>query len=204
MKTIIKVVLAVALLTLCVYIEDYVQRCAAMFVGAGIAVLGLAVGDKTDLRKSCRDFLGALGTVIYFGFLVGIAVMEIHIEQKAEGIVVRSPFYTHVLERGNRMETKKLRSYYTQYCSKFEVKKEAFYFIYNGDSCSIFNKYGMILKIPKTSYKIEQKDFGNGELDYIVLSGKTYDLRGTEIKELNGYKPYVSDRTADYTSSPLN
>ena len=70
MKTIIKVVVVIALLSLCVYIEDYVQRCAAMFVGAGIAVVGLAVGDKTDLQESWRDFIATLGVLLYFGFSV--------------------------------------------------------------------------------------------------------------------------------------
>lgn len=201
-KLFAKMIITILLFVFCIYVEDYIQRGMGIFVGMAITCVGLLIGDSTDWREKLRDYLGLVGCALCFFFFIGIA-MEIHIKT-TDGIVVRSPFYTHVLERGNRMWTKQLRSYYTQYYSKFEVKKEAFYFIYNGDSCSIFNKYGMILKIPKTSYKIEQKDFGNGELDYIVLSGKTYDLRGTEIKELNGYKPYVSDRTPDYTSSPLN
>lgn len=200
-KFIVKLIIAILIFAFCIYVEDYVQRAAGMFIGMTIACVGLVIGDSSDRREELRDYLGLVGCALYFFFFACIA-MEIHIEETDDdGIVVRSPFYTHVLEHGDRMETKQLKSYYTKYYCEFKVKDETYYFVYKGDSCSFYNKYGKVLAIP-TSYTIKQKDFGKGKLHYIVFNGKAYDLRGTEIKK--GYIPYVSDTTPDYTSSPLN
>lgn len=199
-KYVIKLIVAILLFAFCIYVEDYVQRGMGMFVGMAITCVGLLIGDSTDWREKLRDYLGLVGCALCFFFFIGIA-MEIHIKETPDGIVVRSPFYTHVLERGNRMETKQLKSSYTQYYSKYEVKNDTFYFLYYADSCSIYNKYGKVLTIPD-SFTIGQKDYGYGKLHYVVVNGKAYDMRGTEIAY--GYKPYVADITPDYTSSPLN
>lgn len=197
MKTIIKVVVVIALLSLCVYIEDYVQRCAAMFVGAGIAVVGLAVGDKTDLQESWRDFIATLGVLLYFGFFLGIA-MEIHVEETPDGVEIKSAYYTHVLETGERVQTKELRSNYSQYYSRWDVDTQVFYFLYNGTHCSVYNRYGKVLDL-HIPFSIEAKDFGHGEINYIRIGGgQAFDMRGTEINE--DYSPYVSDRTPDYNN----
>lgn len=194
-KLFAKMIITILLFVFCIYVEDYIQRGMGIFVGMAITCVGLLIGDSTDWREKLRDYLGLVGCALSFFFFIGIA-MEIHIKE-----VVRSPFYTHVLECGNRMETKQLKSSYTQYYSKYEVKNDTFYFLYYADSCSIYNKYGKVLTIPD-SFTIGQKDYGYGKLHYVVVNGKDYDMRGTEIAY--GYKPYVSDRTPDYTSSPLN
>ena len=196
MKTIIKVVVVIALLSLCVYIEDYVQRCAAMFVGAGIAVVGLAVGDKTDLQESWRDFIATLGVLLYFGFFLGIA-MEIHVEETPDGVEIKSAYYTHVLETGERIDTMQLQSYYNQYYSRYEVKTETFYFLYDGLHCSVYNHYGKVLEFD-ASFSIGEKDYGHGKINYIRVGNQAFDMRGTEINE--DYSPYVLDRTPDYNN----
>ena len=199
-KLFAKMIITILLFVFCIYVEDYVQRGMGMFVGMAITCVGLLIGDSTDWREKLRDNLGLVGCALCFFFFIGIA-MEIHIKETPDGIIVRSPFYTHVLEHGNRMETKQLKSYYTQYYSKYEVKNEFFYFLYNRDSCSIFNKYGKVLTI-SNNFTLLQNDYGHGKLHHLVVNGKTYDMRGTLITY--GYKPYVADITPDYTSSPLN
>ena len=192
-KLFAKMIITILLFVFCIYVEDYVQRGMGIFLGMALFGIGL-IFDRLE------HFFGVMGGIFYFLFLMGSAI-EVHIEKTQDGILVKSPFYTHVLEHGDSMDTKQLKCYYTRFYNTYEVKNDKFYFIYNGDTCTIFNKIGRVLKIPM-SYTIRQKDFGSGILDYIVVNGKSYDLRGTEIK--NGYMPYVSDRTPDYTSSPLN
>lgn len=199
-KFFVKLIITILLFAFCIYVEDYVQRGAGMFIGMTIACVGLIIGDGTERREKWRDFICTVGCILSFGFLIGIAV-EIHIKETDGGVKVLSPFYTHVLEYGERLKTKRLNSYYTQYYSKYEVKNDIFYFLYNRDSCSIFNMYGKVLTI-SNNFTLLQKDYGHGKLHYLVVNGKTYDMRGTEITY--GYNPYVADITPDYSSSPLN
>lgn len=200
-KFIFKLIIAILLFAFCIYVEDYVQRGAGMLVGLGITLIGLFIDDLFNRWEEWHEFLSVTGVLLSLLFFVSIG-LGIHFKETSNGsIEVRSPFYTHVLEHGNRMEVKQLNSCYTKYYSKYELKDETYYFVYKGESCSIYNKYGKVLTIPD-SFTIRQKDYGHGKLHHLIVNGKTYDMRGTQITY--GYNPYVADITPDYSSSPLN
>lgn len=200
MKKFIKFVIIVAIAALSIYLEEYTFRGAGLCVGIGITFIGLLIDDVFNRWEEWYEFLSVTGVLLSLFFFVSIG-MGVHFKETPDGIEVRSALYTHILECGKRLEVKQLNSCYTKYYSKYEVKDETYYFVYKGESCSIYNKYGKVLTIPD-SFTIRQKDFGHGKLHHLVVNGKTYDMRGTQISY--GYNPYVADITPDYSSSPLN
>lgn len=194
-KTIIRIMqvtFAIAAFALAIYLEDYVSRGFGMFVGMVLAIIGLAIGDK----ERWRDFIATLGALLYFGFFVGTA-MTLHIEKtKNGGVLMRSAFYTRILERGSHVDTLQLHPYYEQYYSKIEVAKKPFFFVYKQDSCSVYNEYEKIATIP-LSFTIKNEDFGSGNLDYIEFDNKRLDLRGRLID--SEYQAEIKDITPDFS-----
>lgn len=196
----IKLIITILLFAFCIYVEDYVQRGVGMFVGIAITCVGLLFGNSSYRREELRDYFSLVGCALCFFFFISIG-MGVHFKEVPKGIKVLSAFYTHEIGSGDRLETKQLHSYYTQYYNKYEVKADTYYFVYKGESCYIYNEYSKLLTLP-VSFTILQRDFGHGKLHNIVVNSKTYDMRGTEIKD--GYTPYISDITPDYTTSPIN
>lgn len=200
MKKFIKFVIIVAIAALSIYLEEYTFRGAGLCVGIGITFIGLLIDDVFNRWEEWHEFLSITGALLSLFFFVSIG-MGVHFKETPDGIEVRSALYTHVLEYGNRMETKHLKSHYTQFYNNYEVKDDKYYFVYKGESCSIYNKYGKVLTIPD-SFTIRQKDYGHGKLHHLVVNGKTYDMRATEVNA--NYSPFIIDTTPDYGSSPLN
>lgn len=182
MKKIIMYIIVVAIVALAIYLEDYAFRGAGMLVGLVVVLVGLFIDDVFNWRSEWIENFSVTGALLSLFFLVGIG-LGIHFKETADGrIEVRSAFYTHVLEYGERIETRVLHSHYTKDGSHYAVKKEIFTYLYHGDSCSIYNKYDKMLTVPNT-YVIIQKDYGHGKLHHIIVDGKTFDMRGTEINE---------------------
>ena len=194
MKTLLKILITCILVAFCVYLEDYVQRFAGMFAGMAVTCIGFLFDDVR--REEWRDFFCLLGSGLYFVFFIG-AANGLHFEETENGAVVRSAWWTHIIEEGTKLEKRKLCAYYTSYYSQTNVKEEEFFFVYNGTSCSVYNTHGKIMSVPET-FSITQHDYGHGPLDQIVVGEKAIDLRGNEIN--SGYKPYISDITPDYSS----
>lgn len=196
MKTIIRifqVIFAIAAFALAIYGEDFHFRGFGMFVGITLVGIGLLFENIYDRLEHPFSVVGCL---LSFVFFFGIA-NEIHIEETPDGVEIKSAYYTHVLETGERIDTMQLQSYYTKSGSRFSVKTEPFYLLYDGLHCSVYNRYGKILDIDKT-FSIKAKDFGHGHINYIRVGDQAFDMRGTEIKE--DFFPYVSDITPDYTN----
>lgn len=187
-------IFAIAAIGIGIYLEDYVSRGFGMGVGMALVCIGFTFENIFD---KLEHFFTVVGCLIYFGFFLGIA-MEIHIiEEASDGIAIKSPYYTHTLETGERIDTMQLQSYYTKSGSRFSVKTEPFYLLYDGLHCSVYNRYGKILDIDKT-FSIKAKDFGHGHINYIRVGDQAFDMRGTLINE--DYSPYVSDVTPDYNN----
>lgn len=199
MKTLLKIIIIIILIALCAYLEDYTFRGAGMFVGIALACFGFLIGES---GKDWHDFFTLLGASLYFAFFLFMAI-GIHLEKTEEGVNVRSPFFTHVIEHGQRVEDMDLKSHYTQYYSRVEVKIEPFYFLHDGKgSCSIYSSHLKIMTIPD-HFSIIEQDFGHGALNAIRLCDSVvYDMRAKKITV--DYDPEVIDITPDYTASPLN
>ena len=136
-----------------------------------------------------------VGFVLLYGSLCTGGI-GLHIEETERGIIVKSPFYTHILERGSRVEEKDLRACYSKCYRHVDVEKEHFYFLYHETGCiSIYNTHEKVMEVD-TTFEIKAHDWGgDGVLDYINYHGANYDLRGTKITD--GYKPYYFNRTPD-------
>ena len=196
MKTIIRifqVIFAIAAIGIGIYFEEYVSRGFGMFWGMTLVGIGLIFENRYD---QLEHFFSIVGCLLSFVFFFGIA-LEIHIEEVPDGIAIKSPYYTHTLETGERIDTMQLQSYYNQYYSRYEVKTETFYFLYDGLHCSVYNHYGKVLELD-TSFSIGEKDYGHGKINYIRVGNQAFDMRGTKIDE--DFSPYVSDRTPDYNN----
>lgn len=194
MKTILKIFIAIIILACSIYVDD-LQRGAGILAGLVIACFGSFIGDRTDRHEEWRDFFALIGCAIYFIFLIGVA-NGIHIIEQENGVVIRSAWYTHIIDKGS-IKTKNLRAYYTD---RNEVKEDEFYFVYHADSTvSVYNVTGKIVTVPVT-FTINHKDWGRGELDYISVDNNlAYDMRGRVIED--GYTPYVLDQTPDYNTT---
>lgn len=195
MKTIIRifqVIFAIAAIGIGIYLEEYVSRGFGMFWGMTLVGIGLIFENIYD---QLEHFFSIVGCLLSFVFFFGIALLDIHTEEVPDGIAIKSPYYTHTLETGERIDTMQLQSYYTKSGSRFSVKTEPFYLLYDGLHCSVYNRYGKILDIDKT-FSIKAKDFGHGHINYIRVGDQAFDMRGTEINE--DYSPYVF--TPDYNN----
>lgn len=182
----VKLIVFVVLVALWIYLEDYVQRGLGLVVGMLVILIGVVI---YVIRE--RVFFCMVGFVLLYGSLCTGGI-ELHIEEAEGSVMVRSPFYTHILERGIRVEEKELRTYYSKENSRVDVEITHFYFLYHETgSISIFNTYEKINEVD-TTFVLKSKDFGDGVLDYINYHGANYDLRGTIITD--GYKPYYFNR----------
>ena len=196
MKTIIRifqVIFTIVAIGIGIYLEDYISRGFGMFWGMTLIGIGLIFENIYD---QLEHFFSIVGCLLSFVFFFGIA-NEIHIEETPDGVEIKSAYYTHTLESGERIDTMQLQSYYTKSGSRFSVKTEPFYLLYDGLHCSVYNRYGKILDIDKT-FSIKAKDFGHGQINYIRVGDQAFDTRGKEIKE--GYEPEIVDITPDYTN----
>lgn len=177
----------ILLLGFCVYTEEYIHRGVGMFVGMGVALLGLLINDWLQ-NEGLGDYVMLSGCALFFIFFFFIA-NGVHIENNQDGVAIYSPFYTHVLDRGERVETKDLNWCYN---TKKEAKKDRFIFLYKGDSCTVFTRHEKVMTIA-AHYSI-YKGYGKyGNLHFISFDDKVIDLNGTEITR--GYEPYVFDDT---------
>ncbi len=190
----IKLALTIIAVTLWVYCEEYVCRGTGLFLGFAVILIGFVMEGVSNRWHS---FLVLLGCFLSFAFYFGIPV-GLHRIEKTDGVKIRSAFYTHIVDSGKRMEEKKLRSHYIKYHSQYYVENDTYYFLYNGKSCSMYNTHIKVLELPD-NFSIVHKDFGHGMLDIIVANGKQYDMYGTTVTD--GFKPYISDYTPDYTNS---
>lgn len=185
----VKLIAFVVLVALCVYLEDYVQRFSCM----AISMLVILIGVVISREKYCM-----VGLVLFCVSLC-TAGIGVHIEEVDGSIIVKSPFYTHILERGSHVEKNELRTYYSKYYSRVDVEKEHFYFLYHETgSISIYNTYKKVIEVD-TTFEIKSKDWGDGVLDYINYRGVNYDLQGTKITD--GYKPFKYDGTPEYNTA---
>lgn len=196
MKTIIRIfqaIFVIAAFGLAILAEDFGFRGFGVIFGMTLLGIGLIFEHICNQSES---IFSVVGCILFFVSFFGIA-MEIHIEEAPDGIKIKSPYYTHTLETGERIDTMQLQSYYTLYYSRYEVKTETFYFLFDGLHCSVYNHYGKVLEFD-TSFSIGEKDFGHGKINYVRVGDQAFDMRGTEIKE--DYFPYVSDITPDYSN----
>ena len=174
----------ILLLGFCVYTEEYIHGVVGMFVGMGVTLIGLLINDWLQ-NEGIAEYLMFSGCALFFIFFFFIA-NGVHIENNQDGVAIYSPFYTHVLDRGERVETKDLNWCYN---TKKEAKKKRFIFLYKGDSCTVFTRHEKVMTIP-ANYSISN---GCGNLHFISFDGKFFDLKGTEVTR--GYKPYVFEDT---------
>lgn len=200
MKKIIMYIIVVAIVALAIYLEDYAFRGAGMLVGSVVVLVGLFIDDVFNRRSELSEAFSVTGVLLSLFFYVGIG-LGIHFKETTDGrIEVRSAFYTHVLEYGERIETRVLHSHFTKDGGHYAVENETFTLLYHGDSCSIYNNYNRVLDIPNT-YLIIEKDYEHGKLHHIVVDGNTFDMRGTQIDQ--SYSPFIVDITPDFTNSNL-
>lgn len=201
MKTIIirvfQAIFAFVAFGLAILAEDFGFRGFGMISGMALLCIGLIFEHISDCSE--EHYFSVLGCIFYFMFLFGLAFQP-HFLETEDGVDVLSPFYTHVLEHGERLQQKELNSHYTKYYSGIDVKKESFNFLYgdNGTTCSVYNSYEKIMTLP-ASFVILEKDFGHGKLHYIQVGDTTaYDMHGVVINE--SYEPDIEDITPDYTN----
>lgn len=111
---ILQVIFAIAAIGIGIYLEEYVSRGIGMFWGMTLVGIGLIFENIYD---QLEHFFSIVGCLVSFFFFFGIA-NEIHIEETPDGVEIKSAYYTHVLETGERVQTKELRSNYSQYYSR--------------------------------------------------------------------------------------
>ncbi len=183
-KKCFKGLIFILLLGFCIYTEEYIQRGMGMVVGMNVILIGFLINDwlQNEGLGECLTYSGCAFFFIFFFIANGV-----HIENNQDGVAIYSAFYTHELDRGERVETKDLNWCYTT--RKKEARKDRFIFLYKGDSCTVFTRHEKVMTIP-ANYEISEA-FGN--LQFISFDGKFFDLKGTEVAR--GYEPYVFDDT---------
>lgn len=199
MKKIILILLTFAIVSIAIYGEEYITRGFVLCLAIVLFCIGRIVKSLSShfyWEATWHRYFYVMGVISFYSICLTVGT-SMHLVHTKDGIHIKSAFYTHDIESGQRVETRRLRSNYKQYYSKFYVDVIKFYFLYHGKSCSIYNEYGKIIEIPDSTFSVEFKDFGHGELDYIKCGEDSFDLRGTQISD--GYKPYVSDVTSNYT-----
>lgn len=195
-KIIILFLFTIAFVSIAIYGEEYITRGFGIVFGGCLIFLGFLL-ESIDLDDVWHKLFLGMGCLLSLVFFLTIG-LTIHFIQTEDGIVVKSAFYTHDLGSGQRVETRSLRSNYKQYYSDFDVDVKTIYFLYHGNSCSIYDEYMKIIEVPDSTFSVEVKDFGYGALHYIKCGENSYDLRGSQITD--GYKPYIRDVTPDDTN----
>lgn len=198
----LKIILSVAVLILCIYVEDYFIRGFPVILGGCLCLVGMVLEEIPERNNWAKkySFCTILGVIIYLTsfFTLGF---NIHFVETNDGnIIVKSPFYTHQIDEGLRFDTDTMRTYYKQYHSKIEVAKEKRYFLYKDSICSVYSMSEKILDVP-IEFQIKSRDLGKGVIDYIDCGTKQYDLRGILITP--DYQPLVVDYTPDYSNINL-
>ena len=195
MKKIMLILLAIAIVAIAVYGEEYITRGFAILFGGGLILLGFlleSVYCQIDLDNMWHKLFISIGCLLYFSSFFTLGLTIHFIETKDGSIVAKSAFYTHVLDSGQSFEKRELRSNYTQYQMNFDVYTSTYYFLYHGNTCSIYSMYSKIMEVD-SGFSLEKKDFGHGELDFIKCGKDSFDLRGAQITD--DYMPYISDET---------
>lgn len=131
-------ILIIAFVSFAFYGEEYYTRGFAILFGGGLLILGYCL--KSVIDEGWHAFLVGTGCLISFIFLPALGV-RLHFHQIVDGVVVKSAFYTHVLETGHRLEKRELRDSYTQLNGIVQVDRSTFYFLYHGNTCSIYSPY---------------------------------------------------------------
>ena len=199
MKKIMLFLLTISFVSIAIYGEEYITRGFAILFGVGLIFLGFlleSVYYQIGLDDVWHELFLGMGCLLalFFFFTIGLTI---HFIQTEDGVFVKSAFYTHVLESGQSVEKSELRSNYTQYHRSYDVDVNTYYFLYHGNTCSIYSMYRKIMEVD-SAFMLEEKDFGHGELEFIKCGKDSFDLQGTKITD--GYKPYVRDVTPDDTN----
>lgn len=200
MKKIILILLTFAIVSVAIYGEDYITRGFVLAIALVLFFLSWIIESLASLfnwDNTWHRYFFVMGFISFFSvfFTAGITLHIVHTDDGS--IHIKSAYYTHDLGSGQRVETRSLKSNYKQYYSNFDVNVQTFYFLYHGNSCSIYDEYMKIIEIPDSTFSVEVKDFGHGELNYIKCGKDSFDMRGTQISD--GYKPYIFDVTPDNT-----
>ena len=193
----LKFVLAFALLLLGIYIEDN-MRGTGLLVGLSILFIGCIIETILKIYGHESYFLKGWGITFTFIFLCGLGY-GVHIEENEEGIFeVHSPFLKRVIDKGQRKEILKLRTFYSRYYQDYSVESEEFVLLHKhlGDSSfiSIYDKR-KIMDLPDTCFTIEEVNGGHGMIQYIKCRGKAYFMRGSFTGDK--YHPYILDITPE-------
>lgn len=193
----LKFVFAFSLLLLGIYIEDNV-RGMGLLLGLSILFIGWIIEKILKIYGHESYFLRGLGITFTFIFMCGLGC-GVHIEENDEGIVeVRSPFLKRLIDKGQRKEILKLRTYYSRYYLDYSVENEELVLLYKhlGDSSfiSIYDKR-KIIDLPDTCFTIEEVNGGHGMIQYIKCRGKGYFMRGSFT--VDKYHPYILDITPE-------
>lgn len=183
-----------------VYLEEYIQKCiGGMVLGMFICCIGFAFDASKKWREEWRNWHFAVGALIAFSSIFTLSV-EVHILEGEEETKLISPLYTHVIAKGEKIEQKDFRTRYETYYSRYDVHTDHLYILTNKDVYEIFDKYGSEMAIFSQGIEIAQRDFGHGELDFIIsTNGKEYDLWGHELNQ--PYSPFVINTTPNFVGT---
>lgn len=200
MKAFVKIIFIVSILVVCIITEDFIIRGSGMLIGFVLVFLGMAIGDRTELRESLHAFAVKVGTIIIFLFFVLACALEVHIKEKEKGgVIIKSRFYTHVLTCADKIEHKRLRTYYTKDIYGYDVQAQHYLFLFHDQCCSVYNAFGnKIMDIPD-AFSIESRDYGHGLIDHLKFNGKCFDLEGREVTKV--YQPDMMIITEDNFSN---
>ena len=201
MKVFLKIIFVLSIVVICISSEDYIMQGSGILIGIGLVLLGMAIGDRTELRESLHDFAVKVGAIIAFLFFFFASALEVHMEEQDKGkVIIKSRFYTHILTCADKIEHKRLRTYYTKDIYGYDVQAQHYLFLFHGQCCSVYNTFGnKIMDIPDT-FSIESRDYGHGLIDHLKFNGKCYDLEdGREVTE--DYHPDMIIITEDNFSN---
>lgn len=174
-----------------VYGEDY-HRGMMFLVGIIALLTAKLISYFIDRKQKHLIRLGTIASISGF-FLAAVGV---HVTKVGEGVEIMSPFYTHSLAKGDRIDTISLASAYEVYYFSYKPYKEEFYLLRQDGIYELWNKYRPILSGKELSFV--DMDLGHGNLHVVKIrndSGTTlYDLYGRNINE-DDYRPHLIDRT---------
>ena len=180
------------LVSLVLYVEDY-HRGMLFLIGVIALLTAKLISYLTDVKQKCLVRFGTIASISGFFLALGVGV---HVRQFGDTIEIVSPFYTHSLAKGERIDTVSLASSYEVYYFSYEPYREDFYVLHNKDSCELWNKYRRILSAKEFSFV--DKDWWHGNLQVVKIKGDDgisfYDLYGRNINE-DDYRPHLIDRT---------
>lgn len=172
-----------------VYCEDYHR--GSMFI---VGVLLILIAKFVACWKNHLIILAITSISVCF-WAIG---MGVHVRKDSNTIEIMSPFYTHSLAKGERIDTVRLASAYEVYYFNYKPYREDFYVLHtNIGSCELWNNYRRILTAKELTFV--DKDLGHGNLQVVKIKNNgggitLYDLYGRDINE-KGYRPHLVDMT---------